>query len=362
MRIHFRFSRFFLCLAALLVVCYSATAVGAQSLADLFQKGKNEFKLGSYRAALQTFEALEQQSRLPGNESSREKLAPIIAFYRGANLAALGEKEAAKKEFLSYLETFPGAHLDPAMFPKPVIAVFNAVKEERPRQAGQSPATEGSALAAEYGRFRLPPDHPSSSADPGWTEGAMRFLMAREEKQAWQRIDDSAQRAEFVTKFWQKRDPTPLTPENEFRDEIERRIQFADAHLVDGEKRGSATDRGMVFVLLGPPSYIGQTPLKSSDDSIQVARSAPTREIRINPDGTTTVIYVARPALTAETLQGTREVWHYRRDRLPKAIRFPEIDFEFITKKGFGTAVLQRDHDALTALEQAARAATPRAN
>lgn len=363
MRIRSRFSRFFLWPAASLVFYASTTDLRAQSLTDLFQKGKNEFKLGSYRTSLQTFDALEEQSRLPGNERIQEKLEPIIAFYRGASLAALGENEPAKKEFLSYLAAFPGAHLDPAVFPKSVIAVFDAVREENARQTGRTPAVaaEDGSLAAEYHRYRASPDHAPTSADASWMEGAIRFLMTREEKGAWQRIDDAAQRAEFVTRFWQRRDPTPLTPENEFRDEIERRIQFADAHFVDGEKRGSATDRGMVFMLLGPPSYIGQRPLNSGDDSIQAARDAPTQQVEYQR-GRRVVQLIPRDPLTAQKLQGTREVWYYRRDRLPKAVRFTEVDFEFITKKGFGTAVLQRDHQALTALEEAARTSLPSAN
>jgi GWxTD domain-containing protein len=187
----------------------------------------------------------------------------------------------------------------------------------------------------------------------------LRFIMTREEKETWQRISDAQEKAEFLTLFWQRRDPSPTTPENEFRDEIERRIRFADSRFAQEEKRGSATDRGMVFVLLGPPSYIGQKPLKSEDDPVQVARSAPVREISVNPDGSTSTRYVPRTALTAEAIQGTRDIWYYRRDRLPKEVKFTEVEFDFITKKGFGTAVLQRDHAVLVTLDLVARATLP---
>ena len=63
--------------------------------------------------------------------------------------------------------------------------------------------------------------------------------------------------------------------------------------------------------------------------------------------------------MTAQTIEGTREIWHYRRDRLPTAVKNPEVDFEFITKKGAGTAVLQRNQDILATLELVARAALP---
>ena len=68
---------------------------------------------------------------------------------------------------------------------------------------------------------------------------------------------------------------------------------------------------------------------------------------------------VPRTPMTAETIQGTREIWYYRRDRLPRAVRFPEVDFEFVTRKGIGTAVLQRDPDILVTLDLAAKATLP---
>jgi hypothetical protein len=111
----------------------------------------------------------------------------------------------------------------------------------------------------------------------------------------------------------------------------------------------------MVFVLMGPPSYVGQQPLKSEEDPIQAARAAPVPEIVTNPDGSISTRAVPRERLTTERIQGTREVWHYRRDRLPSAVRFAEVNFEFLTKTGYGVAVLQRNSDALTAMELAAR-------
>jgi hypothetical protein len=48
-----------------------------------------------------------------------------------------------------------------------------------------------------------------------------------------------------------------------------------------------------------------------------------------------------------------REVWHYRRELLPGGVPYQQVDFEFITRKGYGTNVLQRDSAALTTLDAA---------
>ena len=340
-------------LAALLP---AGSAAGEGSLAELFQKGKTECKLGSYQSSLATFEKLDEMSRQPGNEASRVKLEPLIAFYRGANHAALGQKETARAEFQAYLASFPAAHLDPAAFPKSVIELFNAVKQQvRPEDSADSRrASEAGAIATDYSKFRTDPDAPLP-VDGKWAEGALRFLMTSRERAEWDAMTDPQQRAEFITALWRHRDPDPVTPENEFRTEIERRIRYADARFAADEKSGSATDRGLVFVLMGPPSYIGEKPFRSDDDPVQSARSAPVRELTQNADGTVTTRFTPRTALTAQTIQGTREIWYYRRDRLPKVVKFTEVNFEFITRKGFGTGVLQRDHEILVTLDKVAR-------
>ena len=354
--------RALLSVPALAAFLLPSSALAEPSLGELFQRGKTESRMGSYERSLATFQELDQLSRQSGNESERVKLEPLIAFYRGVNLAALGQKDAARKEFEIYLASFPGARLDPAMFPKAAVELFDKTREnaraQRPGAVGRSGTQEESPIQLDYSRFR-PEANPPAVFGQKWAEGAIRFLMTKQETSAWQRLADDRERAEFVTKFWQRRDPNPLTAENEFRDEIERRIQFADKRFDQGEKRGSETDRGLVFVLLGPPSYIGQKPFKSEDDPVQAARAAPDQEIRFNPDGSKTVVLHPRTGLTAETLQGTREIWYYRRDRLPKVVKFPEVDFEFITRKGFGTAVLQRDHEVLVTLDLVARSTLP---
>jgi hypothetical protein len=48
-----------------------------------------------------------------------------------------------------------------------------------------------------------------------------------------------------------------------------------------------------------------------------------------------------------------REIWHYRRERLPAGVPYQQVDFDFITRKGYGENVLQRDSNTLNTLEAA---------
>ena len=53
-----------------------------------------------------------------------------------------------------------------------------------------------------------------------------------------------------------------------------------------------------------------------------------------------------------------REVWHYRREVLPKSVPYQQVDFEFITRQGYGKNVLQREATALNTMDAARKAIT----
>lgn len=59
--------------------------------------------------------------------------------------------------------------------------------------------------------------------------------------------------------FWKKLDLTPETKQNEIFDEYYGRIAFANAHF-SSYIEGWKTDRGMVFILLGPPDNVDRHP------------------------------------------------------------------------------------------------------
>ena len=62
------------------------------------------------------------------------------------------------------------------------------------------------------------------------------------------------ERTRFIQIFWKNRDPMPDTPENEFYVEYMKRVQFADANFGrQSSRKGSQTDRGYYYLLLGPP-------------------------------------------------------------------------------------------------------------
>ena len=78
----------------------------------------------------------------------------------------------------------------------------------------------------------------------------------------------------LAVRFWNRRDPTPLTPENERLLEHYRRVAYALEHYA--RPGGGWDKRGEVFIRLGDPDHI------SSWDDVQAERNREVQEARVN--------------------------------------------------------------------------------
>lgn len=87
-----------------------------------------------------------------------------------------------------------------------------------------------------------------------------RFIMTDEEKEIFLRLADEKSRHQFIEEFWEKRDPDPSTEENEAKDEFYRRVDTANRFFKEGTGPGWKTDRGRIYLLLGPPDKKIQQP------------------------------------------------------------------------------------------------------
>jgi len=92
-----------------------------------------------------------------------------------------------------------------------------------------------------------------------WMNGPVRYLMDKEERKVFKKLPDDVAVEEFKKEFWAKRDPIPETETNEFKVRFEERVAFADKNF-----RSYSSDRGMVYILLGPPQERSDNPLGAS--------------------------------------------------------------------------------------------------
>lgn len=86
-----------------------------------------------------------------------------------------------------------------------------------------------------------------------------RLIMSNQEKDIFLLLPDKESREEFIQDFWDKRDPDPQTEENEFKEEFYRRIEYVNKRFREGIP-GWKTDRGRIYIYLGPPDKIDMRP------------------------------------------------------------------------------------------------------
>jgi len=112
----------------------------------------------------------------------------------------------------------------------------------RARAEEKRPAPRAARGAADY-------DAPSDL----WREGPVRYLLTKNEDDAFRALAADEDRAAFIQRFWASRDPVGSTPENEYRAIFYVRVAEANRRFTDSTKPGWKTDRGKIFILLGPP-------------------------------------------------------------------------------------------------------------
>jgi GWxTD domain-containing protein len=88
-----------------------------------------------------------------------------------------------------------------------------------------------------------------------WLNEDVTYIITDEERKAFKRLSTDDEREEFIEQFWLRRDPTPDTEENEYKEEHYRRIAYANEHFPSGIP-GWKTDRGRMYIMYGPPDEI----------------------------------------------------------------------------------------------------------
>lgn len=80
------------------------------------------------------------------------------------------------------------------------------------------------------------------------------LIITKQEKKRFLSLTNNKDREIFKEEFWAKRDPAPDTDDNEFKIEYYDRMFYADKYFKEGKRRGYKTDRGRIYMILGPPS------------------------------------------------------------------------------------------------------------
>jgi GWxTD domain-containing protein len=128
-----------------------------------------------------------------------------------------------------------------------------------------APARAQSSRSEQRTTGRSESSHDLSSEYQRWLDEDVRWIVTPEERAAFIRLSKNEERGRFVEAFWLRRNPTPGTPRNEYKEEHYRRIAYANVHFAQAVP-GWETDRGRIYIVYGPPERIKTDLAHRSDD------------------------------------------------------------------------------------------------
>src|SRR5438876_7390728 len=92
-----------------------------------------------------------------------------------------------------------------------------------------------------------------------WLDEDVAYIITNEERAAFKALKTDEEREQFIEQFWLRRDPTPDTIDNEFKEDHYERIAYANERFASGIP-GWKTDRGRIYILYGKPDEIESHP------------------------------------------------------------------------------------------------------
>src|SRR5205823_12904584 len=108
-----------------------------------------------------------------------------------------------------------------------------------------------------------------------WLDEDAVYIITKDELTAAKRLTTPEEKEAFIKTFWERRDPTPGTVENEYRDEHYRRVAVANERYTEATI-GWRTDRGKMYIRFGQPDNIehndsaGSTTMRSGENHMLV--------------------------------------------------------------------------------------------
>lgn len=121
------------------------------------------------------------------------------------------------------------------------LGVFAQDKKERKLELNPSDKETYKSLGAKYRE---------------WLDMVTHITLI-DERKVFLKLGSDRDRDAFINIFWLQRDPTPGTPDNEFKTEIEKRFAYVNDFFKRGAGRpGWMTDMGKIYMILGKPNSI----------------------------------------------------------------------------------------------------------
>ena len=164
-----------------------------------------------------------------------------------------------------------------------------------------------------------------------WAKSPEAYFLTPSEREEWSKIASDADAEKFIATYWAKRDPTPATPQNEFKDNTMRRIAAADEQFKSRRfAKGSESPRGRIFVTLGAPNRASQTRAQDRAGGAVGDSGLPT--------GATGGSGIADSSASAVTV-----TWTYDKDHFDPSWGIPEMRVRFTVDPMRGSDEMAKD-------------------
>ncbi len=341
-------------ITSMAVVMLAATVALAGDPAAAIGAGRQHIQNKEYDAAVKVLQDAVPDAAILA-EPQRTLAMSALHFYTAVAFNGMNDEVKTRESLEQFFHFNPKLNtIDPSKFDASFVRRFNEVRAALQRESS-------TLFETAYPGYRtFSEETPRERPLEQWGEGPeMVLLGTAEEKKQWKKLHDDAERRLFIEEFWRRRDRTPDTEENEFRTGFLRRVAFADYTFVTEKTRGSLTDRGRVFALLGPPKIVREANLTERDGARVIGKGGPVTAAGGGSRASFAAMQVSETNLLTPSLdpaiKGKVERWVYSRDQLPKTFPDDQVVFKFVTEEGYGDSVLQRDFLPLKALRDASQ-------
>lgn len=232
-----------LCCDDMVVAATSDAITYAKALAALEQHRSTQFALAATDALL-----MQRIHRLLGKRAANSASAmAAIVFVMLASTAAM--------------VAFPSP--EPVPLPDPAPAPIPAPMPEPAPQAPVQQPTPAAVKQRPPQAAETVPEIISRTPYENWLNQEVIWIVTPEERAVFGLLQTDDERQQFIEQFWLRRDQTPDTEANEFKEEHYRRIAWANDRFSIGIP-GWKTDRGMIYVKFGPPDDVNPVPATDS--------------------------------------------------------------------------------------------------
>ncbi|MEP6961142.1 MAG: M56 family metallopeptidase [Acidobacteriota bacterium] len=228
-----------LCCDDLVIAATGDAPSYAQALAALEQHRIPTLTLSATGAPLMT-----RIHRILGHSAPRTTAAPALIFLLLTGSALL---------FAFHPDPAPEPLPSPAPMPQPA-PLPSPKPSPAPKPAptpAPSPAPQPQTRLQEVeAQLRRELETPYKK----WMNEEVVWIISDAERTAFSRLETNNERQMFIEQFWLRRDPTPDTIENEYREEHYRRIAWSNDQFTSEFAPGWRTERGRAYIRRGEPA------------------------------------------------------------------------------------------------------------